>query len=151
MTKAKRILAVLMSAIMIFGTMSVAASAYHSDYLDSAITDQYNSIDKVELELNQKASILLDQLDVMLVKEDIYIDIPLIGSIDLRSTDAALDSIYSITGNWLFGDLTVGELGVLEDSRSEISTIRRSSADYSDMDVIKLGCIPCRLCRRRTS
>ena len=137
MAKAKRILAVIMSAVMIFGTMSIAASAYHSDYLDSAITDQYNSIDKVELELNQKASILLDQLDVMLQKEEIYIDVPLIGSIDLRSTDAALDSIYSITGNWLFGDLTVGDLGVLEDSRDEIASVRRASADKTDMDVIR--------------
>ena len=137
MSKAKRLLAVFMSAIMILGTMSVAASAYHADYLDSAITDQYNSIDKVELELEQKASILLDQLDVMLQKEDIYIDIPLIGSIDLRSTDAALNSIYSLTGNWLFGDLIVGDLGVLEDSRAEIATDRRSSTDKTDMDVIR--------------
>lgn len=137
MSKAKRLLAVFMSAIMIFGTVSVAASAYHADYLDSAITDQYNSIDKVELELEQKASILLDQLDVMLQKEDIYIDIPLIGSIDLRSTDAALDSIYSLTGNWLFGDLIVGDLGVLEDSRDEIADIRRTDTDNSDMDVIR--------------
>ena len=138
MKKSTRIVSLLLAFIMMMGTMSVAASAYHADYLDSAITDQYNSIDKVELELEQKASILLDQLDVMLQKEDIYIDIPLIGSIDLRSTDAALDSIYSITGNWLFGDLTVGDLGVLEDSRSEIATIRRSSVDpVTDMDVIR--------------
>ena len=137
MTKAKRIMAVLLSAIMIFTTMSVAASAAHSPYLDGAITDQYNSIDRVELELNQKASLLLDQLDVMLQKEDIYIDIPLIGSIDLRSTDAALDSIYSITGNWLFGDLTVGDLGVLEDSRSEIASVRRVTEGKTDMDVIR--------------
>lgn len=137
MKKSTRIISLLLAFMMMMGTMSVAASAYHADYLDSAITDQYNSIDKVELELEQKASILLDQLDVMLQKEDIYIDIPLIGSIDLRSTDAALNSIYSLTGNWLFGDLIVGDLGVLEDSRSEISTIRRSSADYSDMEVIR--------------
>ena len=137
MKKGTRIISVLLSFIMMIGTVSVAASAYHADYLDSAITDQYNSIDKVELELEQKASILLDQLDVMLQKEDIYIDIPLIGSIDLRSTDAALNSIYSLTGNWLFGDLIVGDLGVLEDSRSEISTKRRSSTEYSDMDVIR--------------
>ncbi len=137
MKKSTRIVSLLLAFIMMMGTMSVAASAYHSGYLDEDITDQYNSIDKVELELNQKASILLDQLDIMLVKEDIYIDIPLIGSIDLRSTDAALDSIYSLTGNWLFGDLTVGELGVLEDSRDLISTKRRSSTEYSDMEVIR--------------
>lgn len=137
MKKSTRIISLLLAFMMMVGTMSVAASAYHADYLDSAITDQYNSIDKVDLELEQKASILLDQLDVMLQKEDIYIDVPLIGSIDLRSTDAALNSIYSITGNWLFGDLIVGDLGVLEDSRAEISTKRRSSTEYSDMEVIE--------------
>lgn len=137
MKKSTRIISLLLAFMMMMGTMSVAASAYHADYLDSAITDQYNSIDKVELELEQKASILLDQLDVMLQKEDIYIDIPLIGSIDLRSTDAALNSIYSLTGNWLFGDLIVGDLGVLEDSRDEIATVRRSSTDKNDMDVIR--------------
>lgn len=137
MKKSTRIISLLLAFMMMMGTMTVAASAYHADYLDSAITDQYNSIDKVELELEQKASILLDQLDVMLQKEDIYIDIPLIGSIDLRSTDAALNSIYSLTGNWLFGDLIVGDLGVLEDSRAEIATDRRSSTDKTDMDVIR--------------
>lgn len=137
MKKSTRIISLLLAFMMMVGTMSVAASAYHADYLDSAITDQYNSIDKVELELEQKASILLDQLDVMLQKEDIYIDIPLIGSIDLRSTDAALNSIYSLTGNWLFGDLIVGDLGVLEDSRAEIASIRRTDTDNSDMDVIR--------------
>lgn len=137
MKKSIRIVSVLLAFVMMFGSMSIAASAAHSDYLDSAIINQYNSIDKVELNLNQKASILLDQLDVMLAKEDMYIEIPLIGNIDLRSTDAALDSIYSITGNWLFGDLTVGDLGVLEDSRSEIASVRRSTADKTDMDVIR--------------
>lgn len=137
MKKSTRIISLLLAFMMMMGTMSVAASAYHADYLDSAITDQYNSIDKVELELEQKASILLDQLDVMLQKEDIYIDIPLIGSIDLRSTDAALNSIYSLTGNWLFGDLIVGDLGVLEDSRAEIADVRRSSETESDMAVIR--------------
>ncbi len=137
MKKSTRIISLLLAFMMMMGTMSVAASAYHADYLDSAITDQYNSIDKVELELEQKASILLDQLDVMLQKEDIYIDIPLIGSIDLRSTDAALNSIYSLTGNWLFGDLIVGDLGVLEDSRAEIADIRRADSDHSDMEVIQ--------------
>lgn len=137
MKKSTRIISLLLAFMMMMGTMSVAASAVRADYLDSAIMNQYNTIDKVELNLNQKASILLDQLDVMLQKEDIYIDIPLIGSIDLRSTDAALNSIYSLTGNWLFGDLIVGDLGVLEDSRDEIATVRRSSTDKNDMDVIR--------------
>ncbi len=137
MSKAKRLLAVLMSAIMIFGTVSVAASAVHSPYLDSAITDQYNSIDKVELEKAQKASLLLDDLDIMLAKEEIVLDIPLIGTIDLTSTDAALDSIYDLTGNWLYGSLTVGDLVVLETYRDNIASVRRTTADKTDVDVIE--------------
>lgn len=136
MSKAKRLLAVLLSAVMIFSTVSVAASATHSPYLDSAITDQYNSIDKVELELAQKASILLDDLDIMLEKEEIVLDIPVIGTIDLTSTDAALNSIYDLTGNWLYGRVTVGDLVVLETYRDNIASVRRTTADKTDADVI---------------
>ncbi len=136
MKKSKRLVAVLMSVIMVFGTFSVSASATYSAYLDGAITDQYNSIDKVELETAQKASLLLDDLDVMLVKEDIVIDIPLIGTIDLTSTDKALNSIYSLTGNWLYGSLTVGDLVVLETYRDNIASVRRTTEDKTDMDVI---------------
>lgn len=136
MTKIKRIMAVLMSAMLVFGSVSVSASAAYNPYLGSAITSQYNSIDKVDLTLGQKASILLDDLDVMLEKEDIYLDIPVIGTIDLTSIDAALDSIYSITGNWLFGSLTVGDLSVLEDYRANIASVRRTTEDKTDADVI---------------
>lgn len=136
MSKAKRLLAVLMSAIMIFGTVSVAANAAYSPYLDSAITDQYNSIDKVELELAQKAAILLDDLDIMLDKEEIVLDIPVIGTLDLTSTDAALDSIYDLTGNWLYGRVTVGDLVILETHRDNISSVRRTTEGKTDVDVI---------------
>ncbi len=144
MKKAKRLLAVLMSAVMIFGSVSVAASAAYSPYLDGAITDQYNSIDKVELELAQKAAILLDDLDIMLEKEEIVLDIPVIGTIDLTSTDAALNSIYDLTGNWLYGRLTVGDLVVLEDHRGDIASVRRTTTGndsegepYTDIQVIR--------------
>lgn len=144
MKKAKRLLAVLMSAVMIFGSVSVAASAAYSPYLDGAITDQYNSIDKVELELAQKAAILLDDLDIMLEKEEIVLDIPVIGTIDLTSTDAALNSIYDLTGNWLYGSLTVGDLVVLEDHRGDIASVRRTTTGndsegepYTDIQVIR--------------
>lgn len=136
MKNIRKILAVLLSAVMVLGTVSVAASAAYSPYLDSAIIGQYNSIDKAELTTVQKASLILDDLDDMLEKEDIFLDIPVIGTIDLTSVDAALDSIYSITGNWLFGSLTVGDLVVLENNRSAIASVRRASADKTDLDVI---------------
>lgn len=137
MAKSKRLAAILLAVVMMISSMSVAASAAHTAYLDSAITDQYNSIDKVELEKAQKASLLLDDLDIMLAKEEIVLDIPLIGTIDLTSTDAALDSIYDLTGNWLYGSLTVGDLVVLENNRGDIASVRRTTTDKTDVDVIE--------------
>ncbi|MBR3974885.1 MAG: hypothetical protein IKJ88_03390 [Clostridia bacterium] len=136
MKKFKKMMAVLLSVVMVFGSVSVAATAAYSPYLDNAITGQYNTIDKAELTSAQKASLILDDLDDMLEKEDILLDIPVIGTIDLTSIDAALDSIYDITGNWLFGSLTVGDLVVLENNRSAIASVRRASADKTDLDVI---------------
>lgn len=136
MAKFKKVTSVLLAVLMVFGSMSVLASASRSDYLDEAIINQYNSIDKAELTTEQQATLILDELDVMLTKEEIVLDIPLIGTIDLTSVDAAMDSIYNLTGNWLYGSLTVGDLVVLEDYRSNIATNRRASANNDDMDVI---------------
>ena len=106
MKKFKKITAVLLSVVMLFSMASTSASAAYTAYLDDGILDQYNSIDKANLSIEQKASLVLDRLDNMLAKEEIVIDLPLIGTVDLTSTDKALDSICSVTGNWLFGSLT---------------------------------------------
>lgn len=136
MKKFKKITAVLLSVVMLFSMASTSASAAYAPYLDDGIINRYNSIDKADLELKQKASLVLDRLDNMLAKEEIVIDLPLIGTIDLTSTDKALDSICSVTGNWLFGSLTVGDLVVLEENRNDITTIRRVSEGYDDIDLI---------------
>ncbi len=136
MKKSKKLLAVLMSVVMLFGTVAMTAGATYSAYLDDAIIDQYNSIDKVDLTVEQKASLILDKLDVVLDKADIVIDLPLIGTINLTSVDNALSSIYSLTGNWLFGSLTVGDLSVLETHRADIASYRRASANNTDLQVI---------------
>lgn len=136
MKKSRKFLAVLMSIVMLFGTVSMTAAASYSAYLDEAIIDRYNSIDKVDLTIEQKASLILDKLDVVLDKADIVIDLPLIGTLNLTSVDNALSSIYSITGNWLFGRLTVGDLVVLENNRDEIASVRRASDGNTDLEVI---------------
>lgn len=136
MTKIKRLIAILMATVMMIGSVSVAASAAHTPYLDSAILNQYNTIDKAEINTLQKSSLILDMLDIMLDKEQILIDIPLIGEINLCSTDEALNSIYSLTGNILYGRLTVGDLVVLETHRDKIASVRRTTTDKTDLDVI---------------
>lgn len=102
---------------MILGTMSIAASAYHADYLDSAITDQYNSIDKVEFELEQNTSILLDQLDVIVLvyfyfeecqgflqKRSFFLQKRLISSVNITQA-GSLDFFTEATQSHLFPSL----------------------------------------------
>lgn len=136
--KSKRLLSVFLAVVMVFGCVSVGVSAAYSPYLDDALVSggNYNSIDQVTLTTEQQASLLLDKVDQALEDAGLSIDIPLIGTLDMTSLDAALDSIYDVTGNWLFGSATVGDLVVLEDNRSDIATIRRSSEGYYDDDVL---------------
>lgn len=148
LNKLLRFISVIMAAAILAGTLSVGAAALHHPYLDSDLQSNYNSIDQVTLTADQQASLLLDKVDVMLEDKDIYIDIPIIGDIDLRSIDSALSSIYDLTGNWLYGSLTVGDLTVLKSNRSFISSARRTSTNLSDVDVIDIvvqylaACIP---------
>lgn len=55
MAKFKKVTSVLLAVLMVFGSMSVLASASRSDYLDEAIINQYNSIDKAELTTEQQS------------------------------------------------------------------------------------------------
>ena len=132
-----KIMSVILSMVMLFSSFSVISSAASAPYLDDAIMGQYNIVDKVDLTKEQKSTLLLDKLDVLLADQDIYIDIPLIGALNLRSVDQALDSIYNVTGNWLYGRLTVGDLVVLETYRDDISTIRRTTAGETDYTLIQ--------------
>ena len=114
LNKLLRFISVIMAAAILAGTLSVGAAALHHPYLDSDLQSNYNSIDQVTLTADQQASLLLDKVDVMLEDKDIYIDIPIIGDIDLRSIDSALSSIYDLTGNWLYGSSPVGDHRLLK-------------------------------------
>lgn len=134
--RSTRLLSILLAVTMVFGCVSVGVSAAYAPYLDDALTDNYNSIDQVSLTTPQQASLLLDKVDRALVDANLVIDIPVIGSLNMTSVDNALSSIYSISGNWLFGSATVGDLSVLKTYRSDISTNRRTTAGITDVDVL---------------
>lgn len=136
--KSKRLLSVFLAVVMVFGCVSVGVSAAYSPYLDDALVSggNYNSIDQVTLTTEQQASLLLDKVDQALSDAGMVIDLSVLGTLDMTSVDAALDSIYDLTDNFLFGELTVGDLVVLENNRSDIATIRRSSEGYYDDDVL---------------
>lgn len=136
--KSKKLLSVLLAITLIFGSISVGVSAAYAPYLNDALVDggNYNTIDQVTLTEAQQASVLLDTVDRALADAAISIDIPLIGTLNMTSVDNALQSIYNVTGNWLYGSATVGDLVVLETYRSDIASVRRTTADKTDVDVL---------------
>lgn len=136
--KSKKLLSVLLAITLIFGSISVGVSAAYAPYLNNALVDgdNYNTIDQVTLTEAQQASLLLDKVDRALADAAISIDIPLIGTLNMTSVDNALNSIYNVTGNWLFGSATVGDLVVLETYRADIASVRRTTADKTDADVL---------------
>lgn len=138
MKKSKKLLSVLLAITLIFGSISVGVSAAYAPYQNDALVDgdNYNTIDQVTLTEAQQASLLLDKVDRALADAAISIDIPLIGTLNMTSVDNALNSIYNVTGNWLFGSATVGDLVVLETYRADIASVRRTTADKTDADVL---------------
>ena len=97
MKKSTRILAILMAFVMLLGSFSVMGSAYEA-YKGDAIKDQYNDVDAVEFTLEQSASMALDELDRMLAKEQMVLDV-FIGTLDLASVNTTLTSVLSLVGS----------------------------------------------------
>lgn len=94
MKKSTRILSILMAFVMLFGSFSVMGSAYQA-YKGTVIADQYNDVDAPEFTLEQYASMALDELDRMLAKEQIKLDLLGMLKLDLTSVDATIGSVLS--------------------------------------------------------
>ncbi|MEE1012093.1 MAG: hypothetical protein U0L11_08705 [Acutalibacteraceae bacterium] len=97
MKKSTRILAILMAFAMLLGSFSVMGSAYQA-YKGDAIKNQYNDVDAVDFTLEQYASMGLDEVDSMLAKEKMVLDV-FIGTLDLGSVNTTLDSVISLVGS----------------------------------------------------
>ncbi len=97
MKKSTRILAILMAFAMLLGSFSVMGSAYQA-YKGDAIKDQYNDVDAVEFTLEQSASMALDELDRMLAKEQMVVDV-FIGTLDLSDVNTTLRSVLSLVSS----------------------------------------------------
>lgn len=94
MKKSIRILSLLMAFAMLSGIFSVAGSAY-APFKGDPISGQYDDVDSPKFTLEQYASMGLDEVDRMLAKEKIYLNI-YIGELDLGSIDTALTSVQSL-------------------------------------------------------
>ncbi len=131
MKKSTRILAILMAFAMFLGSFSVLGSAYDA-YKGDAIKEQYNDVDKVDFTLDQYASMGLDEVDRMLAKEQLVLDV-FIGKLDLASIDTALKSVSELVSSV---SALLPMLGDAQDLPTFITPIQGVSRANGDMNVI---------------
>lgn len=132
MKKSIRILSILMAFAMLLGSFSVAGSAY-AEYKGTAIADSYNDVDTPVFTTEQYASMALDELDRMLAKEKMIVNI-YIGTLDISSVDTTLDSVDSLLTSVSSLLPLLGDASVLPDLTGPIEEVRRSNS--TDLTVI---------------
>lgn len=92
--KSTRILAFLMAFAMLIGSFSVMGSAYEA-YKGDAIKNSYNDIDTPVFTTEQGASMALDEVDRILAKEQIYLNV-YVGELNLLSVNDAIVSLDNL-------------------------------------------------------
>ena len=123
----KRLLAVILASLLILSSATAAASAYKYDsYKDGKLT-QYDFTDSAVLTTEQYASMLLDYADEALAKENITIDLSILGKLDATSIDNALSSVYKLIDSNgailnLAGDLKHVKVSAIKDARRSNGT-----------------------------
>ena len=125
MKKMKRLLAIILASLLILSSATAAASAYQA-YKDDALT-KYDFTDTAVLTTEQYASALLDYADKALAKENITMDLSILGKLDATSIDNALSSVYKlINGNkiilWMAGDLNSVNVDAIKNPRRSNTT-----------------------------
>ncbi|MBQ4626249.1 MAG: hypothetical protein IJB45_03245 [Clostridia bacterium] len=142
MKKSTRILAILMAFAMLIGSFSVMGSAYEA-YKGSALYDpakginKYNDIDVPVFNTEQHASMALDELDRMLAKEQIYLNI-YIGELDLASLNTTITSVGSLLTKVssllpLLGDAASLDISAI---RGNQRTTAKTTGNVSDVEFI---------------
>ena len=127
MKKMKRLLAVILASLLILSSATAAASAYKYDsYKDGKLT-KYDFTDSAVLTTEQYASMLLDYADEALAKENITMDLSILGKLDATSIDNALSSVYKLIDSNgailnLAGDLKHVNVSAIKDARRSNGT-----------------------------
>lgn len=121
----KRLLAIILASLLILSSATAGASAYQA-YKDDALT-KYDFTDTAVLTTEQYASALLDYADKALAKENITMDLSILGKLDATSIDNALSSVYKlINGNkiilWMAGDLNSVNVDAIKNPRRSNTT-----------------------------
>lgn len=141
MKKSTRILAILMAFAMLIGTFSVMGNAYQA-YKNDAI-EEYNDVDAPVFTLEQYATMALDEVDRMLAKEQISLNI-YIGVLNLGSVTETIASVESLLSSVktllpLLGDAASLNIDPLKgDARGDATTTRTDDLEiiYDLLDFI---------------
>ncbi|MBR6786132.1 MAG: hypothetical protein IKM25_07790, partial [Clostridia bacterium] len=126
MKKSTRILSILMAFAMLIGSFSVMGNAYQA-YKNEAI-EEYNDVDAPVFTLEQYASMALDEVDRMLAKEQLSVNI-YIGVLDLGSITETIASVESLLTSVktllpLLGDAASLKITPIEgDARGEVADL----------------------------
>lgn len=134
MKKSIRILSILMAFAMLIGSFTVMGSAYQA-YKNDAI-EEYNDVDAPVFTLEQYATMALDEVDRMLAKEqlvvNIYIGVLNLGSITetIASVESLLSSVSTLLP--LLGDAQMLKITPLEGNARGTAT----TAGTDDLEII---------------
>ncbi len=117
-----------MAFVMLIGSFSVMGNAYQA-YKGDEIAGIYNDVDSPAFSLEQYASMGLDEVDRMLAKEQMVLDLLGLLTLDITSIDACLASVASFleTGKPLIALL--GDAATLDTLCNPIKTVRRSNSE----------------------
>ena len=132
MKKSTRILSILMAFVMLLSTFTVLGSAYQA-YKNDAI-EEYNDVDAPVFTLEQYATMALDEVDRMLAKEQISLNI-YIGVLDLGSITETIASVESLLTSVktllpLLGDAAALKITAIEgDARGDATTERTTDLE----------------------
>ena len=121
----KRLLAIILASLLILSSATAGASAYQA-CKDDALT-KYDFTDTAVLTTEQYASALLDYADKALAKENITMDLSILGKLDATSIDNALSSVYKLINSNeailnLAGDLKHVKVSAIKDARRSNGT-----------------------------
>ncbi|MGN0573811.1 MAG: dockerin type I repeat-containing protein [Acutalibacteraceae bacterium] len=132
MKKSIRILSILMAFAMLIGSFTVMGNAYQA-YKGSAISGQYNDVDSPDFTLEQYASMGLDEVDRMLAKEKLVLNV-YIGTLDVSSINTAITSLKSLLTSVSTLLPMLGDAATLPDLITPLDGIQRF--DDTDLDVV---------------
>lgn len=139
MSKAKKVLSMLLATVMLLTAVPMSVYAKHTDYTHAG---GYDILDKPYVTPDQAASMILDMLDELLAKEDMTFEIDIkvaSKTVDLRSIDRLTSSLSSLWDwgwlNFAFGILNFGDIEKMNMTWIK-NAPKRTDPNKTDMDVL---------------